>query len=457
MNVKMNAILLSAIAFVVNLGFGAAMPLLPFLLLYYDGLLTDIPENLGTISNAAEIAFQMTVLMAAFMLARSMLARYFGRLSDSVGRKRVVTTGLALYTLLSFMYALSTNWLELLAVRSVQGVASAMVWPVAEAMLTDSVPWNERGKYMGWYMTFSNVSFFAGPVLGAYLYKFAIFYLTNDVFLALIFPFYVMTVISFVGFLLSFLTIETVLSPQKILSRKTLLKKPPEPNIKLPPMINRSIKVLYILGLANGVAMGFVAPISSVFVIQYITSDPAAMGWLSTVAGIAGFIVNYPSGRLSDRFGRRKLVITGQLASRTATFLVPFVRTFDQLVGVYSLRSMAFNISSPPFRALQADLVPKRLRGKVFGTVQSMFNLGAALAPIGGILYQISNSWHFDILGYWVPGVAVSFWFSALIGLVATILFILYVKEPTPEEKEELSKLDILEQKNLDKTTLNSH
>lgn len=449
MNVKMNAILLSAIAFVVNLGFGAAMPLIPFLLLYYDGLLTGIPESLGTISNAAEIAVQMTILMAAFMLTRSMLARYFGRLSDSVGRKRVVTIGLFLYSVLSFAYALSTNWLDLLAVRSIQGIASAMVWPVAEAMLTDSVPWNERGKYMGWYMTFSNVSFFAGPVLGAYLYKFAIIYLTTDVFWALVFPFYVMTAISFVGFLLSFLTVETVLAPQKILSRKTLLKKPPKLNIKLPPMISRSIKVLYILGLANGVAMGFVAPISSVFVIQYITSDPAAMGWLSTVAGIAGFIVNYPSGRLSDKFGRRKLVITGELSSRTATFLVPFVRTFDQLVGVYSLRSMAFNISSPPFRALQADLVPKRLRGKVFGTVQSMFNLGAAMAPIGGLLYQIANSWQFNILGYVVPGVAVSFWFSAAIGFISITLFILFVREPTPAEKEELSKIDILEQKNL--------
>lgn len=56
---KRNVYILSIVAFIVNLGFGAAMPLIPFLLLSYEGRLTDLPENLGKIEGAEAIAFQI--------------------------------------------------------------------------------------------------------------------------------------------------------------------------------------------------------------------------------------------------------------------------------------------------------------------------------------------------------------------------------------------------------------
>lgn len=439
---KRNVVILSILAFFVNLGFGAVMPLLPFLLLSYEGKLTDLPENLGTIPAISEVALQMTILMAAFMVTRAFLAAYFGNLSDKVGRKKIMSAGLALYTIISLGYALSTNWIELLVVRAVQGMASAMVWPVAEAMLTDSVPWSERGRYMGWYMTASNISFFIGPTFGAYLYKMAVIVFKFGLSLSLVFPFYVLTVLSLIGFLLNFLTIETITGHKRMDFREAMregINSGFEGVIELPPEISRSIKVIYIMGLANGVAMGLVAPITNVFVIQYITSDPAAIGYLSTIAGFVGFLVNYPAGRISDVIGRKKIVVVAQLMTRTVTFLMPFTKRYDELVALYSTRAAAFNIMSPAYRALQADLVPKKLRGRVFGTVQSLFNIGAASSPLGGYLYEISAKWTFNIFGYIVPGVAVSFWLSTAIGLFTTILFILYVIEPTKELKQKIS------------------
>jgi len=440
---KKNVYILSFSAFVVNLGFGAAMPLIPFLLLAFDGLLTDLPENLGTIENASQIAFQMTVLVAAFMLTRAMFARHFGRLSDVVGRKRIVVIGLALYTVLAFAYTLVFSWIGLLVVRATQGVASAMVWPVAEAMITDSVSSSERGKYMGWYMTLSNISYFIGPSMGAYLYKIAAFNLYIPLPYSLLFPFYILTILSLVGLILSLFTVETISAGKRKNAKYGIfVEKTGKVKIKLPPRISRSLKVIYIMGFANGIAMGFVAPVSQIFVIEFITADPSAIGLLSTVSGFAGFLVTYPAGIISDKIGRKKIIISGQLASRTATFFVPFVKDFNTLLTIYSGRVMAFNIMSPPYRALQADLVPKEMRGDVFGTVQTLFNFGAAFAPLGGLLYQIASEWSFNIFGYTVPGVAVSFWLSAFIGFFTTALFILFVHEPKEEEKEYISAID---------------
>lgn len=440
---KKNVYILSFAAFVVNLGFGAAMPLIPFLLLAFDGLLTDLPENLGTIENASQIAFQMTVLVAAFMLTRAFFARYFGKISDVIGRKRIILIGLALYTLLAFAYTLVFDWIGLLAVRASQGFASAMVWPVAEAMITDSVSMSERGRYMGWYMTLSNISFFIGPSLGAFLYKIAAFNLNIPLPYSLLFPFYILTVLALIGFITAFFTKETIpIDKQKNLRHGLFIEKTDELRIKLPKRISRSLKVIYIMGFANGIAMGLVAPVSQIFVIEYITADPSAIGILATVAGFAGFLVTYPAGFISDKIGRKKIIVSGQIVSRSATFFLPFVKDFNALLTLYAGRTMAFNIMSPPYRALQADLVPKKLRGKTFGTVQTLFNFGAAFAPLGGLLYQIASNWSFNILDYTVPGVAVSFWLSAFIGIITTVLFILFVHEPREEEKKYLSAID---------------
>jgi len=434
--------ILSIVAFIVNLGFGAAMPLIPFLLLSYEGRLTDLPENLGKIEGAEAIAFQITLMVSAFMITRALFARYFGRLSDFLGRKKIIVIGLSIYTFISLAYALSTSWIELLAVRAAQGIASAMVWPVAEAMLADSVYWSERGRYMGWYMTMSNISFFIGPVFGAYLYKFAVQYLNQGIPECFIFPFYILTVLALFGVLISTLTRETIKNDKKFKVRHRIFiqdESEKEPII-IPSKMKRAINVIYIMGFANGIAMGLVAPITQIFIIQYITADPAALGLLSTIAGAVGFTINYPAGYISDKIGRKKVVISGQLTTRVVTFTLPFAKTFEDLVVLYSLRAAAFNIMSPAYRALQADLVPKQLRGKVFGTVQSLFNFGAATAPLGGYLYQIASKWKIYLLGQTIPGIALSFWLSAGIGLFTAILFILFVQEPEKKTREEFSE-----------------
>jgi len=190
------------------------------------------------------------------------------------------------------------------------------------------------------------------------------------------------------------------------------------------------------MGLVNGVAVGFIMAIMNVSVVQYITSDPAAIGLLSTVAGFFGWLANYPSGRLSDTIGRKKIVIVGQLGTRVATFMIPFAKTIDQLLIIYTVRSISFNMSSPVYRALQADLVPKQIRGKIFGTVQTLFNLGAATSPFGGYIYEYLDSIRITILGQVLPGSAILFWISAVMGLLTTLLFALYVVEPDIHREE---------------------
>ena len=429
-----NRVILPLISFIITLGFGMIQIVMIYLILSFEGLLTTLPEELKTIPEAHLVAVEYSLLMSAFMLTRAFLARYFGNLSDLIGRKKLIIIGLFLYTLISYGYILSTTWIHLLIMRALQGIASAMVWPVAEALIVDSAPWRERGRWVSIYMMATNASFAIGPALGVYVYKFGVMYFNLGVPDAFKFPFYALFILSLFSFVLSFVLRETIRPVVKSeRARRRDLRVALEES--LPPEISKAIFVIYIMGFANGIAMGFVAPLFMIYVNEYVTSDPIILGWLSTISAIAGILVSYPAGYLSDIAGRKNLIVFGQLSTRAMTLLLPFVRTVPALLGVYVIRSISFNIMSPAYRALQGDLVPRELRGKVFGTVQTLFNFGAAAAPFGGWIYSMTSKLEFNILGINLPGVAIVFIISAFIGFFTTALFILFVPEPEKRAK----------------------
>lgn len=431
---KRNIVILSLIAFVVNLGFGAVMPIMPFLLLSLEGVITEIPEKLESIKGAEMYAFQFGLMTSSFMLTRAFLATFFGKLSDKIGRKPLIIAGLILYTLLSYIYTLAQNWVHLVLIRAVQGVASAMVWPVAEALLVDTVRLEERGKYMGWYMTLSNLGFIIGPSIGAYLYKLGVYVFNLDVPECFIFPFYLLTVLAGITSIAAFATQEIIMKKSTVTGIES---EHTSKVLKISKEIRRSLHTIYFMGFANGIAMGLVFPIMTLFIMQYVTTDPAAQGIISTVSGFVGFLVNYPAGLISDKKGRKPVVITGQLISRTSTLLLPFSKKVSDLIIISSVRSAAFNASSPAMRALQADLAPKHIRGKVFGVVQSFFNFGAVIGPLlGSKIYELSFGLTINLFGLILPGVSISFWISSSIGFITLVAFTLFVEEPKRNVKD---------------------
>lgn len=295
----------------------------------------------------------------------------------------MIISGSSIYSVLAYAYILSSSVYHLYLIRGLQGVASAMVWPVAEALLMDSVPSEMRGGSMAIYMTSSNLAMIGGPAVGVALYKIGIHVLgIRELDWALKFPFLGLAVMSAISIAFSLLLRE---------DGKRLLEegKSASPQVELPKSVRRSINTLYVVGLANGFAMGFIAPIMSLYIMQFISSDPSAIAIVTTVSGMIGLAAAYPGGRLSDRIDRKNIVIVAGAFARLMTAVTPIARDIGSLTLVSTFRSIAFNVYIPPFRALQADISPREIRGKVFGTVQTMFNIGAVLGPvIGSQLYQ---------------------------------------------------------------------
>ena len=421
-----------SISFFVNLGFSCISPVFPYYVLALKGILKEIPEELVGTIEAYQASIELGALMAAFMISRAPMAAFVGYLSDRMGRKRIIALGLTLYFLTAVGFIISPNIPSLIIARILQGISSAMVWPVAETLLTEIVDKLHRGKAMSIYVSLMNFAGIFGPSIGVAIYKLYIVSTANpDLFTALRTPFIFLAIVSLAA-LFSSLSLPKKKGNSIIKKSSFSLRGMIDSLKKLSADAKQSIYVIYINGIVNGFGMGIVNTSAIVYIIQEVVKDPAGLGLLYSISGVVTIASSLLAGHLSDRIGKRKqLIIAGYLISRPVFFIIPFVKNLWLLIGLYSLATLSFGIGMPLMRVLQADLTPTEIRGTIFGFQQTFFNSGTAAGALaGGYLCAAVSTINFNIFGLSVKGIALPFWITATLGVFTTILFWLFVTEP---------------------------
>jgi EmrB/QacA subfamily drug resistance transporter len=102
----------------------------------------------------------------AYSLSFAALLITGAALGDRFGRRRIFVAGLALFTLASAACALAPNTATLITARTLQGVGSALVMPLAVALLTGAFPVERRGPVVGMFTAITGLAVVGGPVVG---------------------------------------------------------------------------------------------------------------------------------------------------------------------------------------------------------------------------------------------------------------------------------------------------
>lgn len=407
-----SVIVLSLSSLVENLAYSLPMSYFP-----------DFVQFLG-----ASVAY-IGLFTAAFTAANATLSQKFGSISDKIGRKRLIQAGLLTDVFLGTLTGLIWNWAPLLIVRVLNGVATAAVAAPAEASLVDQVPADRRGEALGFYLTLSMVGFNMGPVLGG-----AIQFLSNDVLgigleWSYRIPFFVDSLLAAIAFFLVWWGVEETrgsCSPKKTVQ----LEEDPE----LSKKVKFSLRILYISSLSTGFAVGFIIPITVLYFGDIFNATPLQIGVILSISGFIGLTCNLYAGKISDRVGRKPIIALGSLPSRLSTIALPFAPNFISAAGITIFRSFGHNIAMPASRALNADLIPERVRGKLFGRLAAFFSLGAVLGPVLSTwIYAAYRFQTFEVqwLGNLsVRGAGIPFFVSSAIGLFSLFLLLVFVEEP---------------------------
>jgi len=114
-------------------------------------------------------AILLSWVPTAYILAAATFLVPFGRLADIYGRKRIFAYGIFIFTVSSFLCALSNSATTLIASRILQGFGSAMIFSTAVAIVTSAFPVGERGRVLGINVAAVYLGLSVGPFLGGVL------------------------------------------------------------------------------------------------------------------------------------------------------------------------------------------------------------------------------------------------------------------------------------------------
>lgn len=308
--------------------------------------------------------FAIGLIFGAFSLSRVFFLPYFGRLSDRKGRKPLIVPGLLAYTLISFAFMASSNIVALIAIRFLQGIASAMLLPVIQAYVGDITPEGREGFTMGLFQMSLFFGLSLGPVLGGVIHdRFGL----NAAFLG-------MGTLSLFGFLLSMF-----LLPPARNERAVCRGRPPAEWSRL--LQSRQIAALFVFRFAYTACIGIIWGFLPILAAGEFSLTSAMIGFLVMLGILISGIIHLPMGYLADRVNKKSLVTIGGLLVSYAVVSYAWSDSLMELI----LASAAFGIGGGIcMPALMAAAVTVGDRSDAMGSVMALLTVAHSLGMLFG-------------------------------------------------------------------------
>ena len=386
---------LASIAFFVALGFGIVIPSIPI-----------FAASFGVSALAA------SAVVSAFALMRFVSSPLAGAWTNRFGERGVLATGLAIVAVSSFLAGLSQSYVQLLILRGIGGIGSAMFTVSAMALLLRVVSADQRGRASAAWQGGFLIGGVSGPAIGG---------LVLAVSIRAPFFFYAGT--------LAIATIVAIvfLSPQRIARREQAVEAAGgEPAEKISgwaelaqALRTRAYRAALAVNLASGLtAFGLRSALIPLFVVEGLRQGPSLSGWAFLVAAVVQAVLLLPAGRLTDLRGRRPAMIIGSVASVLGMGILvadDLATNSPSLALVVFFISMAvlgvataFLGSAPS--AVVGDIMGGRQGGSVVAAYQMVSDLGAVVGPlIGGLLLDLYGFDYAFAFGAAISAIALAF------------------------------------------------
>jgi DHA1 family multidrug resistance protein-like MFS transporter len=367
--------ILFVVMFLVMVGFGIIIPVLPF----YAKEIGANPTQLG-------------LLMAVYSFMQLLFAPVWGRVSDRIGRKPVMMIGIFGLGLSFFIQAISTQLWMLFIARIIGGILSSANMPTAMAYVADITSEENRGKGMGIIGAATGLGFVFGPAIGGIFSK-----------INLSMPFYLASASSFITLVLVFILL-------KESRQKNAVSREKESRWKA---FNASVALLFVVQLFISLSLSGLEATFAYFAAQRAGLGAAQLGYIFMIMGFGSAIVQGGLvGRLTKKFGESIVIQGGMAVSIVGFLLILLVHNFTTAAVFLTI----FGLGNGVIRPCVSSLLTKTStagHGSATGLLSSFDSLGRIIGPpLGGWLFSISAG---------LPYIS-----GAIISIVALILFQIY-------------------------------
>lgn len=318
------------------------------------------------------------LLVTGYAIGTAVFAILAGPISDHVGRRTILRIGSVAMAGVLVLHGWASSYASLLLLRCLAGASSGILAGAAVAYVGDVVPYERRGTAMGVVM--SAMAF--GQILGipagsvlADLWGFQAAFISFGVIMG------IASVLTMTALPLAHVRRGHTLGLREAIGSYAAL------------LARRDVQAVAAAGALMMLSVSSYIVYQPIWLEEHFDASPNEVASLFLVGGLANALVGPIAGRLSDRIGRKGLVVFGSVTLAVLMILTPLIPSFVLLYVLFFsvMGTVALRIS--PYNALLTAMVEQERRG-------TLMSLSMASSQVGFALGAAVAGWTYVKLGY---------------------------------------------------------
>ena len=185
----------------------------------------------------------------------------------------------------------------------------------------------------------------------------------------------------------------------------------------------RTFWMMIAVNFVDRLGASLLFPFFALYITKKFDVGMTQVGGLFAIFFISSFIGAFPGGALTDRFGRKGIIIFSLIATSFSTLLMGFVNEFQFFLLVAFISGIFTDVGGPAYEAVFMDVLPQEKRTSGFGIRRVAFNLAIVIGPvIGGFIATRSYLALFII--------------DAIVSAIVALMVFLMIPETKPTSPE---------------------
>ncbi|MGI9255276.1 MAG: MFS transporter [Thermomicrobiales bacterium] len=371
-----------------QIGFGMIVP-----------VISIYAQNFGVAESAIGVA------IAIYGLARFVVNVPAGRFADARGRRTLLALGAILTALGNAICAFAPTFPLFLAGRFISGAGAAMVLTAGQTIVADLSTVANRGRLMAFYQGIFLFSVGLGPVFGGWI---ATHY-------GLAAPFAANAAVSVITTALAMLRLpETHRADRHAGLRRTLSTREQVALFRAIPGFALVGMVSFSLFFARTGVLFQIIPLDAE---DRLGLSPDRIGLALGMISVVGLILAWPAGVLSDRFGRKAVIVPATLIYAASLLMFSTIASWPGFLLSAAVLASSNGIGGSAPAAYAADIAPRDMMASALGAYRSIADSGYVIGPL--VLGAINQA----------AGARVAYYTTAALLAVSGIAFLHWAPE----------------------------
>lgn len=383
-NKKLTLNILLGNLFMVSLGLGLVIPVLP------------------TLINELDISGSTAgYLVAVYAITQFITSPFSGKWVDQYGRKPTIILGLLIFAVSELLFGLGKNVYVLFVSRILGGFSSAFIFPAVTAFITDVTSENKRSKAMGYMSAAINTGFLIGPGIGGFLAE-----------INMRMPFFVAALFGAFSVVFSFILLK---EPNEFEEKNEQKEMEIKGNEYFRQIFQPMYMIAFLIIFISSFGLASFESILSLYVDHKFNFSPKEIASVVSVSSIIGMIGQiFLFEHLTKKIGEIALIRYSLALAAIFIFLMTVANSYVTILLTSLLLFVGFDFIRPSVTTYLS-----KIAGNQQGFVGGMNSMFTSIGNIGG---PIVGGTLFDI------NINFPYYFATIVIICGTILTIFWKK-----------------------------